>query len=1118
MNEDRKRRGLANSKLLTAVAISALFLGSGNVLATQTTSAGSHGVLEQMQTISTTVTVVDTKGEPIIGANVIEKGTTNGGITDLDGKFKMNVKPGATIQVSFVGFTTQDVKAAPVLKVVLKDDTELLDEVVVVGYGAQKKVNLTGAVASVDVNKAIDSRPITDIGRALQGAVPGLTVTTSSGEIGGAPTIKIRGSVGSPSGSANPLILVDNVEITDISLVNPDDIESISVLKDASSASIYGARGAFGVVLITTKSKQKHERLSVKYSNNFAWRTPTVTPKQLPGWQQADINLKGVQNGVTPANSYSVIGNLVIDEAGVAKMKDYWEKYGFGNQFGPEIVEGRDFDWDGTGMHMYRTWDWYDMYIKNWMPQQSHNVSLNGGNGKTNYNISLGYIHQEGLTKINSDEYTRYNGNISLNSDLNKYISVRAAVMYTRADFDKPYNYNSDLYDAMYYLYRWQPVYPYGTLDGKEFRSALTELKSAPKQTKEREYVRLSGGATIKPIEGLTIDIDGVYSSIETREHKYGTPSLVAGYNVFTAYNSLEAFKNSYSNYVAASHDFVQMINGRTETLTGNFVATYGKRIKDHDFKVMAGSNIEKSEYKYFWGKRMGLLSTEKPELNMATGDQTTSSDHTWWAVAGFFGRINYSYKDRYMVELNGRYDGSSRFPSGQRFAFFPSMSAGYRISEEPFMQALKPYLSTLKLRGSWGTIGNQDVGTDRFVSTLSTAQDSWIIDGQKVQSTGMPTIVSSELHWEKVSTLDFGFDARFFDDVLGVTFDWYNRKTTDILTTANVPWTLGATAPYQNMGAIETPGWELAVDYRHSFKNGLTIGVGASVSDYTTKVTKWTNNTRMPAYGGDGTGWWSTTYYQEGMRLGDIWGLQFDRFLTEADFNADGTLKSNIPDQTQVFPKNYRFAPGDVLYKDLPGKDGKTDGKITKGTATDDPGDMSIIGNALPRYQVGFNFDAAYKGFDFNIFFQGVLKNNLWAAGNQVLPGFTSGEPYYEGAEDYWTPENQSAFYPRPMTYGQATTGNYQINDRYMLNMAYLRCKTLTVGYSLPKTLLSKVKIQNLRIYFTGENLFTISGVKPDIDPEIGVRYVGTAADQRNFGRSYPYQKSISFGLQLSL
>lgn len=1113
MNEDRKKRGIASSKYLTAVAITTLLLSNGSTLAATAALSSSYEVTEQLQSVTISGVVVDTKGEPVIGASVVEKGTTNGSITDINGKFTLKAKQGTVLRVSYVGYQTQEVKASASLKIILKEDNELLQEVVVVGYGSQKKENLTGAVASVNVNKTIDSRPITDIGRALQGAVPGLTITTTSGQIGGAPTIKIRGSVGSPNGSANPLILLDNVEITDISLVNPDDIESISVLKDAASASIYGARGAFGVILITTKSKKKTDRLSVKYSNNFAWRTPTVKPQQLPGWQQADINLKGVQNGVTPANSYGVIGNLVIDEATVAKMKDYWDKYGYGNQFGSEIVQGRDFDWDGTGMHMYRTWDWYDMYVKDWMPQQSHNISLNGGNGKTNYDISLGYLHQEGLTKVNSDQYTRYNGNLSVNSDLNKYISIRAGLMYTRADYDSPFSYNSDLYDYMYYLYRWQPVYPYGTLDGKNFRSALTELQSAPMQRQQREYVRLSGGATIKPIEGLTIDIDGIYNTIETRLHKYGTPSLVSGYNIFSSYKTLDALKASYSNYLSSSYDYVQEQFGRTETLTGNFVATYTKRFNNHDFKVMGGSNIEKSEYRYFDAKRMGLLSTEKPELSLATGDQTTSSDHTWWAVAGFFGRINYSYKDRYLLELNGRYDGSSRFPSGQRFAFFPSMSLGYRVSEEAFMQALKPYLSSLKLRGSWGTIGNQDVGTDRFVSTLTTQQDSWIIDGQKVQSTAMPTLVSSKLHWEKVSTLDFGFDARLFDDAMGVTFDWYNRKTSDILATANVPWTLGAVAPFQNMGAIETPGWELAVDYRHDFKNGLHVGVSASLSDYKTKVTKWTNNTNIPAYGSGGTGWWDATYFKKGMVLGDIWGLQFDRFLTANDFNSDGSLKTGIPDQTQVFPKNYVFAPGDVLYKDISG-----DGKITKGVSTDKPEDLSVIGNALPRYQFGFNFDAAYKGFDFNIFFQGVAKNNLWAAGNQVLPGFTSGEPYYKGAEDYWTPENSDAFYPRPMTYGQATTGNYQINDRYMLNMAYIRCKTLTVGYTLPKSLVSKVKIQNLRIYFTGENLFTIDGVKPDIDPEIGIRYVGSSADQRNFGRSYPYQKTISFGLQLSL
>lgn len=335
-------------------------------------------------------------------------------------------------------------------------------------------------------------------------------------------------------------------------------------------------------------------------------------------------------------------------------------------------------------------------------------------------------------------------------------------------------------------------------------------------------------------------------------------------------------------------------------------------------------------------------------------------------------------------------------------------------------MQKLKPYLSSLKFRASWGMIGNQDVGTDRFISTLSTTQDNWVIDGQKVQSTQMPTLVSSRLRWEKVTTLDAGVDARFFNDELGVTFDWYNRRTSDILTTANLPWVLGAEAPYENLGVIETPGWEIAVDWSHVFGNGFRLGLNASLSDYITRVTRWTNNTGIPTYG-MGDGWWSSAYYKEGMTLGDIWGLQFDRFLTADDFNADGSLKAGLPDQTEVFPSGYRLAPGDVLYKDVDG-----DGAVTKGTTVDKPGDLRVIGNAMPRFQFGFGVNAAWKGVDVNLFFQGVGKKDLWAAGNQVLPGFTSGEPYYAGAEDYWTPENPGAFYPRPMVYSQTTDGNY--------------------------------------------------------------------------------------------
>lgn len=1103
-------KSLSLNKALVALAL-AVSVSFG----TAVTASASASVAEnysQSSQIMAAGTVVDAQGQPIVGASVIEQGTRNGVVTDADGKFLLSVKSGAQLEISCIGYATKVVPASAKMTVILDEDSQFLEEVVVVGYGTQKKANLTGAVASVDVAKTVESRPIADIGRALQGAVPGLTVTTGSGEIGGAPTIKIRGSVSSPNGSGNPLILVDNVEIDDISLVNPDDIESISVLKDAASSSIYGARAAFGVLLITTKAKAKAEKITVKYSANVSLRTPTKTPKQLPGWQQGEINLIGAKNAAADPNSvsyYNVVGNMRVDQTSIDKMKDYWNKYGYGDEFGSEMVEGRDFEFRDGGMFFIRTWDWYDMYIRDWAPQQNHSLSVNGGNGRTNYNIALGYLKQDGQMKINSDEFARYNANLSLNSQITKWLSIRGGVMFTKADYSRPMTYNSDLYDPMYYLYRWQAMYPYGTYNGHEFRSGITETKYAPRTTNETQFVRINGGLTIKPFKDLSIDVDGSYSSRNRFGKKYGDIKGVKTINIFTAMNSVDAFVPV--NYISSSYDYVQETSNRNETLTLNAVATYKHTWGDHAFTAMGGTNIEKGEYRYFLAKRMDLLDAAKPELNLATGTQTTDASHSWWSVAGFFGRLNYAYKDKYLLELNGRYDGSSKFPSGSRFAFFPSVSAGWRVTEEPWMQNLRQYASTLKLRGSYGMIGNQDVGSDRFISTLSTSTDSWIIGGQKVQSTSKPTIVSSSLSWEKVTTLDLGFDYRVLDDALGVTFDWYRRTTSDILTAANLPSTLGAAAPYENTGAIQTDGWELAVDFHHEFDNGLYFNAMASLSDYQTKVTKWTTNTAIPAYG-NGSGWWSTSYYKEGMVLGDIWGLTFDRFLTSDDFNADGTLKAGLPDQTKVFKSGHRFAPGDVLYKDL-----NNDGEISKQAGTDVEGDYSVIGNGLPRFQYGLNIDLAWKGFDFNVFFQGVGKKSLWAAGNQVLPGFTGGEPFYVGAEDYWREDNQDAFYPRPYIYGQAQSGNYTVNDRYMLNMAYLRVKTLTFGYTLPKKVVDAAHISKARVYFTGENLFTLDGVKAAIDPELEVRVAGGSGDARNFGRSYPFAKVLSFGVQLT-
>lgn len=1104
-----------NSSLwrILTLAMATTMVGYGNLKANLNDETALTIVQQSTKRIEGSVT--DQNKEPLIGVSVAVKGTNTGTITDIDGKFILDLPvENTTLVFSYIGYKTQTITVTSQnINVVMEEDTKMVEEIVVVGYGVQKKENLTGAVASVKLDQTLDSRPIADVGRALQGAVPGLTITTKSGEIGSAPNIKIRGGVGSPNGNSNPLILVDNVEITDISLVNPDDIESISVLKDAASSSIYGARAAFGVILITTKAKKVNDRLRVNYSANLAWRTPTKTPEQLSGWEQGEINLAGVmRNGST--NYYNVVGNMVVDQKTIDGMKAWEQQYGNGKGLGREMVYGRDFEIDETGMHFYRTWDWYDMYIKKWMPQQTHNLSVSGGNGKTSYGLNLGYLTQEGLTKVNSDQYDRYNASLTINSEINSWVRLRANALYTRTDTDKPFMYNSDLYDHLYYLYRWQPMYPYGTYEGKSFRSALTELEQAQMTNNQKDYLRLGGGLTFTPvpIEGLSFDVDFVYTTTDNRFKKFG--GQVFGYDIFSAHKTLESMVNSYNNYISPSYDYVEEQRGRTEMFTTNAVATYSKTIGDHAFKGMLGSNLESSEYRYISAQRKGLYSVGAPELNLAYGDQTVSSAHTHWAVAGFFGRINYGYKDKYLVELNGRYDGSSKFPRGDQFRFFPSASLGYRISEESFMKGLYPILSSLKLRGSYGAIGNQDVDANAFRSLLTAyPKDSWVINGKNTTSVGAPTVAYNSLTWETVKTIDFGLDARFFDDKVGITFDWYKRTTSDVLAASTLPLTLGATAPKQNFGELETPGWELALDFHHRFENGLSITLGGQMTDYYTKVTKWADNTNIPAYGGDGTGWYSTTYYKKGMRLGDIWGLKVDRLLQESDFNADGTLKEGLPNQSEIFAGGITLQPGDVLYKDLDG-----DGKISNAKSTEDPRDQTVIGNMFPRYQYGFSLGAEYKGFDFSAFFQGVGERKLWAMGNQVLPGYTSGEPYYKGADDYWTPQNTDAYYPRPTIYGQAAKWNYAVNDRYLLNMAYMRLKTLTVGYSLPKSLLNKIFVNSVRVYFTGENLFEFDNLKPDIDPEIDIRYVNTSADSRNFGRSYPYQRTLSFGLQVTL
>ena len=1106
MNEDHKRRGWAyNGKLLMAAAICALFLGGNDAMAAQTTSAGSYEVTEQMQSQKVIVTVVDALGEPIIGANVIEKGTTNGGITDLDGKFTLETRADAILVISFVGYKTQEVKAAPNLKVVLKDDNELLDEVVVVGYRKKKKVNLTGAVASVDVDEAIASRPITDVAKALQGVSPGLTITTNVGGVGVESSIKLRGSTGSLNATegTSPLILVDNVEVPNLSMVNPDDIESISVLKDAASASIYGTRAAWGVVLITTKTGKKNEKVQVSYSNNFAWSTPTTMPQVAKTYESAQAALLAQQR--LGKNEFSSVGYNVNEDA-IEKMKEWDALYGHMSQ--EELGEmqlGRDFEQIGGKYYWYRGFDPLEMFMKDWTPQQKHNLSVSGGSDKTTFNISLGYLNQTGILKVNTDKYERYNFNATINTQLRDWWSVRTNVMFSRSTKSEPYQYTSGYTDVWYYLLRWPAFYPYADYQGTPFRSAVTEISQANRESLTNNFTRVNLGTTINPIKDLAINFDYTFALFNDYQKRAG--GEVWGWDFFNTNNPL-----TYASLYPASHNRVLERSQYTMSNTFKAYATYEKTFNQkHNFKAMVGMDAESRERIGHSSDRRTLVNLDQPEINLAIGDQFVDGTtyHNDFAAAGFFGRVNYDYMGKYLLEVNARYDGSSNFPAGDKWALFPSFSAGWRLSEEKFMHWTKPALTDFKLRGSWGTIGNQDVEANSYLSVMSVGANSgWIVDGKEVPYIGVPSVMSPSLTWERVTTIDVGFDARFFNNEFGISFDWYQRTTSDMHSPGEtLPSTFGsATMPKVNAGELQGRGFELSLDYNKQFSNGLGLTARATLSKIRETLTKY-NNPNKNIYG-----------YYEGKIIGEIWGYETDRLFQYEDCMQleDGTWvidPSKVPEQSLYESGSFKYGPGDVKYKDLDG-----DGKITYGDNTlENHGDLKRIGNTLPNFEYGFSLGLNYKGFDFYTFFQGIGSRDVWAVGQTGIPGFMPTEGWLAHQMDYWTPENTDAFYPRPTSHSWINNGqNFLRQTRYLQDMSYLRCMNITLGYTMPEKWMKVLTLTSGRIYISAENVFEFDNTTIPVDPETTENASATNGEYK-FGKSYPFMRTISFGVQLT-
>lgn len=1122
-----KKNGNVKLYICLAAALCAYLPTGVSMYAARAEKPSASNVYQQTR-ILVSGRILDSSGRPVPGASVIEKGTTNGVNTDIDGKFTISVKSGSSLEVSCIGYETVSVAASENLSVTLREDTQFLDEVVVVGFGTQKKVNMTGSVAAVDVDKAFGSKPITDVSKGLQGVVPGLSITYNSNDLNASPTMKIRGT-GSINGDNTPLILLDGVEVPDLSFVNPDNIKSISVLKDAASASIYGSRAAWGVVLITSKDGSAvKDKVSITYSNNFSWNQPIGLPKYITDKEGVLAQLEeGMLAQKNVDGSRIEAFGMYYDTIGKG-ITTWFDKYS-GNLSNPVYKYGEDYEFIEGTPYYYRVSDPNKEIFKTSF-SQTHNLSVNGNTGKTNYNIGLGYTMNDGTLKAaKKNDVKRYNLNLSTNTQVKNWLNIGTKVMYVEKEYEYPYGYSQSkgATGLLYYVMRFPTFFPFGISDGSKladgtyasdsaatgeglyFRHGNAYVANESICSSKDQYLTLGGNVRINLAPGLSF-----YGDYTRGRYNYENRSMRQPYYV--------ANWSFPKKAAVTTNDFLERTYVSKITNTYNAYFDYLFDIqKQHNFAIKVGANAEDLRYDNQSVKVNGVQDVEHPTLNLTDGKNEGIVDESLRhrATAGFFGRINYNYKEKYLLELNGRYDGSSSFRTGKQWAFFSSASAGYRISEEKFWTNIKPYVPTLKVRASYGSVGNQALESwYPYISTMATETVSWIgTDMNQVSTTTTPSAVNPDMTWEKIRTLDIGFDAGFFNNELNVTFDWYQRRNVGMLVAGNeiVRYAGIAVAPLENGGDMKTNGWELQIDYNHAFNKDFAIYGTFTLSDAKSEITKWNNTT------GALNSWY------KGKKLGEIWGFETDRYFNSSDVNPDGTLKTGTPDQSYLQNGSFRFGAGDIKYKDL-NKDGKID--TGKGTI-DDHGDLKRIGNQLPRYEYSLRVGAMLKGFDVEVLLQGVGKRDMWSTSSLFIPHAAGAQMnIFENQLDYWTKSNQNARFPRPYINGafgslsglpgNSGCNNFAPQTKYLNNLAYLRIKNFTVGYTLPQNLTRKIFVEKLRFYFSAQNLFTFDHIDGVMDPECtggSSKSYTNGMDMTMAGRAMPFNRQWSCGLQIT-
>ena len=1036
--------------------------------------------------------VVDNNGEPIIGASVVEHGTKNGTVTDIDGNFTLTTsKENAVLGISYIGFIPQQVKAhTGGMNVQLREDAQNLNEVVVVGYGTQKKADLTGAVSSVSGTE-IASRPVTDATQSLQGLVPGLLVSNdSSGRPGSSGTLTLRGQ-GNLSGTGHPYVLVDGIEMN-LSDVNPNDIENISVLKDAAACAVYGARAAYGVILVTTKRGQEG-KARINYQGSVGWNSPTVLPDMLNAVDFANMWNDGCKNaGSTRLYSTEKIGLLeqyIKDPSSV----DPWQELPANANMNPAFENQEK----GIG-----NVDYFKLHYKDASFKQRHNLSVTGGGKAAQYYVSAGYYKEDGLLRYADIDFERMNVSTNLTSQLTPWLKLKTGLKFSHSNQNTPFG-DGGLSDGFFHsLARFRPTVSVVDPNGHFTElSMIPYLQSGTFTRTKRDFINMTGGFELNPLKGLNIYMDYTYKIVGTNYTALNVAPLIYGADgvstTLGVRQELGVTKDGkYTRYKSNTH-----------YQTINLYGTYNISLeKAHNFTLMAGYQEENSKYDYLRNVITGLFSTSNPNVGMGTGDKTVTDTRNSWATRGFFARLNYDYKSRYLLEVNGRYDGSSRFAKDHRWGFFPSVSVGWNLTEEPFMENYRQVLSQFKVRASIGRLGNQaGAGLYSFASTMGISSNlgGYIFNDGRHLYLNAPGVINPATTWEKVDSKNLGIDFGFFNGTLSGSFDIFQRDTKDMLGPGvDFPDFFGADAPQTNNAQLRNRGWELTLNYRGKIGNDITYNIGGSLSDATAEVTAYENPT-----GADPVNNW-----YKGKKVGEIWGYRTDGLIKTQE-QADEYNRTH----NNKFFTTEKWTPGDIAFRDL-----NDDGYVNNGTnKLGDMGDMVVVGNTTPRYQYTISGGINWKGLGMSFIFQGVGKRDWNPAGNVYFWGSSSYAQVtlFKEHLDYWTPDNPNAYYPKPYIHTaggvrkfQAKTGS-NTTDQYLQSAAYCRLKNLTISYDLPQNIIKKAGLSQVRVFVSGENLFTITNLKGMFDPEV---IFAQNSYNKEGGKQYPINRVYSIGLSV--